>query len=339
MNVSTTYKFSLDKGSKKIVCPGCGQRRAVRYLNNETNEFLPDQVCRCDRESSCGYHYTPKQYLSEISAGYVPVMQKKDQEPERPIDTMPMEYVEKSMNGFEHTNFAIYLSSLFGNDIAKSVLIKYMVGRSRNDQGKACIFWRIDSDERVRTGKIMSYNPETGKRIKESPPTWTHSIIEGFNYRLCFFGEHLIGEFPDLPIGIVESEKTAIVGSIFMPGLVWIATGGNSGCKWREWSVFNVLKGRDIILFPDFGYFNKKTQKTCFQEWSDRAGVIQERMTCKIRVSRLLEDLLPMEERVNDYDLADLLIKTEKPGGWAMSDLPGYPIMWDINQGSSRLHS
>jgi hypothetical protein len=213
--------------------------------------------------------------------------------------------------------------------VARKVLAKYFVGRSRNDNGKACIFWRIDRDEKVRTGKIMAYNSETGKRVKEINPTWVHAKLQNFNYHLCFFGEHLLSEYPDAIIGIVESEKTAIIASLFMPDIVWIATGGNSGCKWREYSVYKVLGNRSIILFPDFGFFNKKTGKTCFDEWTERANHIQERLKCSIKVNRLLEDNLPMEERVNDFDLADMLIKQCPSTGFALSDY-NYPAFWDF---------
>jgi hypothetical protein len=91
--------------------------------------------------------------------------------------------------------------------------------------------------------------------------------------------------------------------------IVWLATGGNSGCKWREYAVYKVLMNRTVILFPDFGFFNIKTGKTCFDEWTERANQIQEKMNCTIKVNRLLEDNIPGEERINDFDLADRLIK------------------------------
>jgi hypothetical protein len=156
----------------------------------------------------------------------------------------------------------------------------------------------------------MSYH-FTGKRNKEINPKWVHTHFKPFYYKLCFFGEHLISEHPNKIIGIVESEKTAIIASIFKPEINWIATGGNSGCKWREWSVFNVLKNRKVILFPDFGFFNKRTERTCFDEWAERAEMIMQRMPCSIAVSRILEDALDESERCNDYDLADFLLDSE----------------------------
>lgn len=329
MNTQTLYKFSLDTSGKKIVCQSCGQRRAVRYKNNETGEFFPDNVARCDRENSCGYHYTPKQYLTDLGAGYVPIIKKEEEYVETKIDLMPLSYVERSMNGYDKTNFANYLIDLFGFEIARKALRKYFVGMSRNDDGTACIFWRIDEQVNLRTGKIMCYNPHTGKRNKEINPTWVHVKMKPFNYRLCFFGEHLLSEYPDATIGITESEKTAIIASIYMPEMIWIATGGNSGCKWREYDVYKVFTNRKVILFPDFGFFNKKSGKTCFDEWTERANHIAEKIKCSIKVSSVLENKIRPEERENDFDLADILVKRDTDTGIALSD-GGYPALWDF---------
>ena len=332
MNTATIFKFSLDTSSKKITCPGCNQKKAVRYKNNGTGEFLPDKVCRCDRESSCGYHYTPKQYLTDIGQGYTPVTRSTTQTEVKPevVDYMPEWYITRSMQAYSESNFAAWVITLFGREIASKALLQYFVGRSKLQDGKYCIFWRIDKEGKVRTGKIMQYNPLTGKRVKTSPPTWVHfnTNMQPFNFKLCFFGEYLISKHPDKTIGIVESEKTAIIASIFMPDMVWLATGGNSGCKWREWSVFHVLKNRNIILFPDYGYYNRKTLKTCFDEWSDRANTIMSKMNCKIKVSRILEERFKETERL-DQDLADVLINQENGTGVALTD-DNYPAAFDL---------
>src|SRR5665213_179708 len=133
MPVQTIYKFQLDTSSKKVICPGCHQRRAVRYKDSETGEFFPDIVVRCDRENSCGYHYTPKQYFTETGVGYSATMAKEEDISEKEIDYMPLDYVQKSMTGFDKTNFALYLISLFRYDTAAKALLKYFVGRSKND--------------------------------------------------------------------------------------------------------------------------------------------------------------------------------------------------------------
>jgi hypothetical protein len=333
MMTTTTHRFSLEIGSKKHICPSCRQKTFVWYIDNASGGYLPDEVGRCDRENHCGHHYTPGQYFKEHGL-QIPVTEKKEREPEpqKPIDYISLDLVQKSMHGYEQSAFAGYIIRLFGENAGKSLLLKYFSSRAKADGGKANIFWRIDCEGKVRTGKIMIYHPGTGKRNKAINPTWAHNALKPFNHKLCFFGEHLITEYPDRTIAICESEKTAIIASFFFPQYVWLATGGASGCKWREYSVFKVLKNRNVILFPDFGYYNKKSGKTCFQEWSDRANAIMERMKCNIRVSSVLEKNIPEEERANDYDLADMLIKRDEQTGISLTDF-NYPAIWDyVNQ-------
>jgi hypothetical protein len=72
------------------------------------------------------------------------------------------------------------------------------------------------------------------------------------------FGLHRINEDYQKTIGIVESEKTAIILSIFIPEYIWIATGSKQNLKF---DLFKPLKKRKIVLFPDKGeylYWNNK---------------------------------------------------------------------------------
>lgn len=338
MNTQSIYKFSLDTSGKKITCESCGQRRSVRYKNNETGDFFPDIVSRCDRENSCGYHYTPKQYLIDIGSGFVPSMKKKDEHFIEPIiDYMPLDYVQKSMHNYQETNFANFMIDLFGKEIATKALLKYFVGLSHKKfDGKASIFWQIDIEEKVRTGKIMGYDPGTGKRVKApaNQIDWVHTYLKPFNFRQCFFGEHLLSEFQDKTIAITESEKTAIICSVLMPEMIWLATGGKNGCKWREFAVYKVLKDRNIILFPDHGFYNK--ERTCFQKWNERAEHISEKIKCTIKVSSILEDTISKESLNEGFDLVDFLIKRDKDTGIALTDFD-YPLIWDFKGSNPHL--
>ncbi|GEO11532.1 hypothetical protein SAE01_40280 [Segetibacter aerophilus] len=147
-----------------------------------------------------------------------------------------------------------------------------------------------------------------------------HCNFKNFNYQLCFYGEHLLAEHHDKPVAIVESEKTAIIASALMPNFVWLATGGKSGCKWKEYDVHKVLKEKNVLLFPDFGYANRKTGKTCYQYWCECAEVIRKSVPCRISVSRILEDTLPEAERINDLDLVDVFIRRERRSGYAVDN-------------------
>ena len=61
------YKYMLEpyKGlNTRFICPKCKRKELTRYINIVTNEYLETSVGRCNRESNCGYHFTPKQYFS-----------------------------------------------------------------------------------------------------------------------------------------------------------------------------------------------------------------------------------------------------------------------------------
>ena len=53
------YIYTLDKSSKKFVCPNCNRKSFVKYFNHETDSYLTDDYGRCDRETNCGYHRAP----------------------------------------------------------------------------------------------------------------------------------------------------------------------------------------------------------------------------------------------------------------------------------------
>jgi hypothetical protein len=143
----------------------------------------------------------------------------------------------------------------------------------------------------------MKYDSNTGKRIKVGPPTniiWAHKHFykEGFIYVQCLFGENLIyGN--NHTIAVVESEKTAIISSLYYPDKIWVATGGIGNFKLIE-----ALKGRNVILYPDTG---------CYEIWRDKAYLYRNKMN--ISISTILERNAIEIERGNGYDLADYLLQ------------------------------
>jgi hypothetical protein len=144
----------------------------------------------------------------------------------------------------------------------------------------------------------MLYSPLTGKRIKEpfNHITWAHKALNLKDYQLkqCLFGEHLLKNHNG-PVAIVESEKTAIIASVYFPKLTWVACGSLSNLNQ---SLLKVLSERSVSLFPDLGGYAK---------WSEKAAQLSNIVNAK--VSDLLEKRATEEERKDGLDLADYLLK------------------------------
>lgn len=314
-----THRYTLDNSRpiKLFICPSCEKKQLKRYVDTVSNEYLPANVGRCNREVNCAYHYTPKQYLQEhgVYNEYKPFVQPKPT-PIKPISYMAQDLVEKSMN---HPNncFIDYLKAIFGNSKAEELQLKFNIGTSRYWKG-ANVFWQVDNNGRIRAGKVMLYNPKTGKRIKEpfNHIQWVHSILQlsDFNLTQCLFGLHQLSiESKQKPIAIVESEKTAILMTVIYPEYVWMASGGRN----LNIEFLKPIKGRKITLFPDL---------KCFEAWQAKATEIRQ-LGGSIQVSDILERNATENDRKQGLDLADYLIKRDE-SGLAMTE-NGYPLIWD----------
>jgi hypothetical protein len=144
----------------------------------------------------------------------------------------------------------------------------------------------------------MLYSPTTGKRVKnlEPPVYWVHKAIKQseFELRQCLFGEHLLID-KTKPVAIVESEKTAVIASVYLPQFIWVAVGSLTNLNAEKCSI---LKGRTVTLFPDLNGFEK---------WSSKAKELSQ--LAIFIVSDLLERKATEAEKKQGFDLADYLIR------------------------------
>ena len=233
------YKYHLEKyhpGSKKP-CPQCGRKVCfTRYVDASGNHVFPKHVGRCDHEHSCGYHFSPSDYFREnpeesISLSRKHVITTKNLSvtiKEQPPSFIDRSIMEQTLSHYAINPLYTFLARCMGKEETDRLCSLYRIGTSRK-WGGAAIFWQVDYNGRVRTGKIMLYDATTGKRVKHphSHVCWVHTEMRLKDYHLfqCFFGEHLLPLYPDRKVFVVESEKTAVIASHFMPDVLWVATG------------------------------------------------------------------------------------------------------------------
>lgn len=240
-----TYKWQLRKGSRKEICPNCGHKRFVPYvLASDGVTIAGAEFGRCDREQNCGYQRYPD------GERYMVSKPQKIQPRER------LEYASDDLHISTDSNLFEWAVGLLGINDAVLAWSNYNVGCICG----RVIWWQIDREGVVRTGKVMSYRPD-GHRDKSDiyPVTWAHKhpqlkhLFKGEELQQCLFGEHLLASNPNKPVALVESEKTAVVMSRFIPEYVWLATGGSQGIKSNE--RLAPLVGRKVLLIPDNGQY------------------------------------------------------------------------------------
>ena len=212
--------------------------------------------------------------------------------------------MEQTLSHYAINPLYTFLARCMGKEETDRLCSLYRIGTSRK-WGGAAIFWQVDYNGRVRTGKIMLYDATTGKRVKHphSHVCWVHTEMRLKDYHLfqCFFGEHLLPLYPDRKVFVVESEKTAVIASHFMPDVLWVATGGKNGC-FNERAISS-LAGRDVVLMPDLG---------ATQEWQARLPML-DKVCRSVSVNDILETIATEEQRSQGLDIADFLLMEDTP--------------------------
>ena len=283
-------------------CPSCNKNKTFTlYLDTQTNQHIHPTVGRCNRAINCAYHYPPAQYFKEHK---MILPQSTFNTKQKPVQIETTEYIpvdifKASLKTHTENHFVQYLLQLFGTDITNRLIAQYFIGSSKHWPG-ATVFWQIDNTGNIRTGKIMLYKPDTGRRVKQpfNHVTWAHTLLNKpvFHLKQCLFGEHLSKD-KTKHVAVVESEKTAIIASVYLPQFIWLAAGslGNltaEKCK--------ALKNRTVHLFPDLNAFN---------HWQTKANELKH--ITRFNVSTLLETKAPTHHRQHGYDLADDLVNCD----------------------------
>ena len=193
----------------------------------------------------------------------------RQQVPDLPMLVLPSWMVRRCMKDVEENALVKWIISNRWDASQKrripEVLSHYGIGHARNGM---TIFWQIDEEGRVRTGKMMLYKPD-GHRDKEAAYgfDWIHSALyrdarqpysaDRTDVRTCLFGLHLLNYYTTPKVKqdvcIVESEKTALIMAIAYgnnPKQVWMACGGLGNIN-RDKLRPIIEQKRNIILYPD----------------------------------------------------------------------------------------
>ena len=198
----------------------------------------------------------------------------------------------------------------------------YRLGATRDG---GVIFWMIDTDERVREGKVMHYLTDCHRDHNRSPTTISSilkkqgKLTDDFIASYCLFGLHLLDDDTvpndDTVVAVVESEKTAVICSELIPviqgrqhpdrqsSVVWLAAGGLTSLNVEKLAP---LVGHRVIIFPDTDPDGK-----AFAHWSTIAKEASRVLGQPFTVSDILERQASPEQKQRKIDIADLLLERQ----------------------------
>lgn len=301
------------KGSKtRFTCPSCDEKKEFTRYVDENGNYLADDVGKCNRLSKCGFHYTPKQFFADnpelcqqakanfLAEHRMARSYKKVVAPPKP-DYIGIDILTSTLGDDDDNAFVQFLFDLFPDEaeLVNEAIRKYFIGTWQKER---TIFWQVDKNRKIRTGKLISYNASTGKRIKGIKPSYMHAelkrqgkISDDFQLEQCLFGEHLLTEERGKTVAIVEAEKTAVIASILFPEMVWLAASGKTYLKVEK---LEKLRNRNVILYPD---------GDAFESWS-RIADEATKQGLDVKVSSLIETNGTDAERKEGIDIADYLI-------------------------------
>lgn len=297
----------------KWICPQCHHKTFVLYLD-ENGQILDEGVGKCDRADKCAYHYPPRLYFADNP-------QMGEVKPRRRVRPMlkslprpvyiDTEIFKRSVIATQShdNNLVTFLNGVFGLTTTVRMVREYYIGTSHHWQGST-VFYQVDQFGRVRRGKVMQYNPTNGKRVKKPKDliTSVHALMKlGEKPPQCLFGEHLLRKYPDMTIGIVESEKTAIIASGVFGDCIAVACGG---CGNLTNAMCEPLRGRDVVLFPDNGKL---------AEWGEKGSQMRH-LFKRLRIADVME-----REALNiGDDIGDLIVRNYRD--WQRQSLDIVPI-------------
>ena len=190
--MNTEYRYILDKSNKKYHCPECNKKTFVLYMDTDTDEYLPDQYGRCDRESQCSYHLNPyrdgyakmiwEQENGNNSSNWKPQRQNSQPKPAPKPIFIPNEILIQTLQGYEQNVFIQNLLSRVAypfeiKDAERVITLYYLGTICEGYRAGGITFPFIDKGGNVRAVQVKQFdqtNHTTGTdflhKVFSSPP-------------------------------------------------------------------------------------------------------------------------------------------------------------------------
>lgn len=195
--------------------------------------------------------------------------------------------------------------------IPDSHLAGWLMGGMVNKHGWLMTSFVYADQEGYHNIKSVWYNEETGKRVREAvypnkdgepekQAVFPISLTKtGYRYGFCLFGAHRVNVMDSQrPLVVVESEKTAIIGSWFYPELDFVASHGLNGGNLQQFlALMQPNPDKPVLVLCDADYPRKTPL------------IFKDLEAARWNVHLL--DLYP--ERTDKSDLADYIHERLKP--------------------------
>ena len=300
------YRYKLKNVRPTMRCPQCGRKSFSPYVDTQSGEILGEAIGMCSHKVSCGYHRPP---TKDDIGGNAHISQYiKDIDTRQPYLLEPSVYEGLKSNTLVD-NFSVNLRGFFSN--ADEVLKKYGVvcGSIGRKYVNFTGFPYIQQDGTLKSVKMMMYREDLHRAKDEEGNgivNWLH-YFQGFDktkqkFDACWFGEQLIDskEYTYDYIGVVESEKTAIIATCCVPNVLWLACGSIGN---KKQIIGKGLKTKKVVFFPDANGFEN------WREW------VMAQRCATWKVSSLPKSLSGGD------DIADVLLKDADYGQVILEDI------------------
>ena len=262
--VSLSYEFASVGESGRDLFHRCAQLDSS-YQYNE-NEGLYNYALRRGNRTSIGALINR---FKRVGVDVAAIRKEIGNVPFVPISRPAIVYtptynfieltIIKRLQGQRNT-FIDFLLTLFEQPKVAAAVERYFIG---GDSHGRTVFPNLDQEGRCVGGAVIPYLVN-GHRDKSRGTSNIHAELRRKDKTLppqadqVLFGSHLLRLYPSASVGIVESQKSAVILSVIYPNLIWLATAGMTNFNER---LLAPIYDRNVVAYPDVNGVQVWTQR------------------------------------------------------------------------------